>query len=208
MRWHHLLLPSCIAVDVCLAFVVLSWREQMLTPSPGAIRHRHAPVLPDPDPAETTASIPPEQAERPEPPLQQAERAEPPRPEHQRFFRVIVADGGRLQVGDATVRLYGISAPERGRSCRYPSGESWPCGARAAAALSSLIRSRAVECDVVSQPGGEPVGRCRIGNVDLSHWMLRYGWAEAGAGAESSYADALRRAQDQNIGLWAGRPAW
>src|SRR5919202_326891 len=167
MHWHRLLLLSFIAADVCLAFVVLSWREQMLTASPRPVRQRHAPILHDQEPAETTASIPPQQAENPEPPQSQ----------HHRFFRVIVADGGRLQVGDTTVRLHGISAPERSRSCRYPSGESWPCGARAAAALSSLIRSRAVECDVVSQPGGEPVGRCWIGNVDLSHWMLRYGWA-------------------------------
>ena len=197
MRWHHLLLLSCIAADLYLAFVVLSWREQMLTPSPGATRHRHAPVLLEPEPAETTASIPPQQAENPE----------PPRPEHHRFFRVIVADGSRLQIGDTTVRLYGISAPERGRSCRYPSGESWPCGVRAAAALSSVIRSRAVECDVVRLASGEPVGRCRIGSADLSHWMLRYGWAEAGDGVESSYADAFRRAKADGIGLWASRPA-
>ena len=187
-----------IAADLCLAVVVLGWRQQMLNPqAPEAARRRHAPAIGEAERAETTAGIPPGDAERPA----------PPQTERRRFFRVVVADGNRLQVGDTTVRLYGISAPERGRSCRYASGESWPCGSRAAAALSSVIRSRAVECDVANQPGADPVGRCWIGNIDLSHWMLRYGWADAGDGAERGYADALGTAKAEGLGQWASRPA-
>ena len=199
MHSRHSILLLFLAVDAYLAVAVLSWRDQMLpqTPPGEAPPVRHAPEMRDPEPSDVTASIPREQPESPTPPLSHTERYH--------FPRVIVADGGRLRVGDATVRLYGISAPERGRTCRYASGETWPCGNRAAAALSSLIRMRAVDCDVTSRPGLELVGRCRIGRIDLSEWMVRQGWAETGDGAEAGYVDWLGTAKAQGLGLWASQ---
>jgi endonuclease YncB( thermonuclease family) len=197
MRSHRLLLLLFLAADAYLAVAVLSWRDGMLSPPQGAVRpRRHVPAMRDPEAPETTASIPREQAEAPAP---------PPAERHQ-FHRVIVADGGRLRVGDATIRLHGISAPERGRTCRRASGETWPCGNRAAAALRSVIRSRAVDCDVTSRPGLDPVGRCRVGNIDLSEWMVRQGWAEIREGDEAGYADGLGAAKAQGLGLWTSRP--
>ncbi len=196
MRSQRLLLLLFLAADAYLAAAVLSWRDQMLSPLQDAARpRRHVPAMRDPEPPETTASIPRGQAEDPV----------PPPAEHHRFHRVVVADGGRLRVGDAVIRLYGISAPERGRTCRYASGETWPCGNRAAAALSSVIRSRAVDCDVTSRPGLDPVGRCRVGNVDLSECMVRQGWAETRED-DVGYADGLGAAKAQGLGLWASRP--
>ena len=123
-------------------------------------------------------------------------------PEFRRFFRVIVTESGRLRADTTTIRLVGISGPERGRTCRHASGETWPCGVRAAAALSSLIRMRAVDCEIRERIGDEVVGVCRVGNTDLSAWLLRHGWAEANAQTEQGYVDALRSARRERVGLW------
>ena len=123
-------------------------------------------------------------------------------PEVRRFFRVIVTESGRLRADTTTIRLAGISGPQRGRTCRHASGETWPCGVRAAAALSSLIRMRAVDCEIRERIGDEVVGVCRVGNTDLSAWLLRHGWAEASAQAGQGYVDALRSARRERVGLW------
>ena len=131
-----------------------------------------------------------------------AERA----PEFRRFFRVIVTESGRLRADSTAIRLVGISGPERGRTCRHASGETWPCGVRAAAALSSLIRMRAVDCEIRDRIGDEVLGVCRVGNTDLSAWLLRHGWAEASEQAGQGYIDALGSARRERVGLWTEKP--
>src|SRR3712207_6300738 len=62
-------------------------------------------------------------------------------PEILRLSRVVVTDRGRLQAEQEklVIRLHGVSMPERAWNCKLPSGQTWPCGEHAAAALSSQI---------------------------------------------------------------------
>ena len=123
--------------------------------------------------------------------------------EVRRFPRVVVADSGRLQAGTLTIRLYGVSALERSRTCTAASGQVWPCGERATAALRSLVGPRAVECEVKEQAGLEVLGSCRVGKTDLATWVLRQGWAEAAAEAGGAYVEALHTAKAERRGLWS-----
>ncbi len=89
--------------------------------------------------------------------------------EIRRFARLVVVDAGRLQSEEdgLTIRLHGILAPERGWNCKLASGQAWPCGERAAAALRGFVGSKAVDCEVRARSGTEILGVCYIGRTNL-----------------------------------------
>jgi endonuclease YncB( thermonuclease family) len=121
-----------------------------------------------------------------------------------RYFGVKVRDGGTLQAGKVVIRLSGIAAREADATCKDTHGKSWPCGAAAKAALTRLIRSRAVTCTL-------PKGRehdifdasCTVGDTDLSTWLVRQGWATP-KGNEAALAKAAEEAKSEKLGLWRG----
>ena len=127
------------------------------------------------------------------PALQDKTHATAPAPrETKRYFKVRVRDAGTLEVGllptdMLVIRLQGIKAREADETCKKESGTSWPCGAKARAALAHFIRYRAVACTL--PPGGETkdfAARCSVMGQDLSTWLVRQGWATpqgGGAGA-------------------------
>jgi endonuclease YncB( thermonuclease family) len=120
------------------------------------------------------------------------------------YFRVTVRDGGTLQAGKVVIRLSGIAPREAAATCKDTHGKSWPCGAAAKAALTRLIRSRAVTCTL-------PKGRehdifdasCTVGDTDLSTWLVRQGWATP-KGNETALAKAAEAAKSEKLGLWRG----
>jgi endonuclease YncB( thermonuclease family) len=74
-----------------------------------------------------------------------------------------VLDGGTLRVGDRVVVLEGITAPTRGSVCYGDRRTELDCGAAAANALASLVRSRGVDCAIRSHDArGRPVGDCTV----------------------------------------------
>ena len=83
--------------------------------------------------------------------LQQKAATPAPR-ETKRYFKVKVLDAGTLEAGPPTeavvIRLEGIDTYEADETCKTKSGKTWPCGAKARAALTLFIRSRAVTCTV------------------------------------------------------------
>jgi endonuclease YncB( thermonuclease family) len=99
--------------------------------------------------------------------LQQKAATPPPR-ETKRYFKVRVRDAGTLEAGllptdTVLIRLEGIKAREADETCKKESGKSWPCGAKARAALTLFIRYRAVTCTV--PPGGDTrdfAARCSV----------------------------------------------
>ena len=138
--------------------------------------------------------------------------APPPRrddkPEIRKFARVVAIDAGHLRADKTVIRLFGISAPERNETCDASSGRSWPCGARALGALQAFLRMRAIECEMRGEVEQELVGLCRIGNTDLSGWLVRQGWAELDEDVDAGYGDALKAAKKEKLGLWSdGRQA-
>jgi endonuclease YncB( thermonuclease family) len=126
-----------------------------------------------------------------------------PKPATKLYRRVTVRDGGTLQAGGVVIRLAGIAANEADATCKGENGKTWRCGAAAKAALTRLIRARAVTC--VLPKGGEHnifIARCSVGGTDLSTWMVRQGWATPKEPKEPALSAAAEAAQAEKIGLW------
>ena len=122
-----------------------------------------------------------------------------------RYYRVTVRDGGELQSGGVVIRLAGIAARDADATCKDEKGKSWRCGAAAKAALTRLIRSRAVTCELPK--GGEHnifIARCSVAGTDLSTWLVRQGWAKPKDPKEPALAKAAEEAEAERIGLWRG----
>jgi endonuclease YncB( thermonuclease family) len=117
---------------------------------------------------------------------------------------VRVVDGETLRLGDRTVRLAGVQAPERGQSCADAAGRWFDCGAAAAEALSRLVNGRSVVCLVAGRDRfGRGLGLCSAGGAELNAGLVTAGWALAGADDAdllAKEAEARRAAR----GLWAG----
>jgi endonuclease YncB( thermonuclease family) len=128
--------------------------------------------------------------------------------ETKRYFKVRVRDAGTLEAGllptdTVLIRLEGIDAREADETCKKENGASWPCGAKARAALIRFIRSRAVTCTLPQ--GGETkdfAARCSVIGQDLSIWLVRQGWATPQNGAEPELAKALDAAKTERLGFW------
>jgi endonuclease YncB( thermonuclease family) len=128
--------------------------------------------------------------------------------ETKRYFKVRVRDAGTLEAGllptdTVLIRLEGIDAREADEICKKENSASWPCGAKARAALIRFIRSRAVTCTLPQ--GGEAkdfAARCSVVGQDLSTWLVRQGWATPRKGAEPELAKALDAAKTERLGLW------
>jgi endonuclease YncB( thermonuclease family) len=138
--------------------------------------------------------------------LQQKAATPTPR-ETKRYFKVKVLDAGTLEAGPPTeavlIRLEGIDTHEADETCKAEGGKTWPCGAKARAALTLFIRSRAVTCTV--PPGtaaNDFAARCSVMDQDLSAWLVRRGWATPLANSEPELAKALDAAKSEKLGLW------
>ena len=180
-----------------------------------------------PEPAAPQPAIPPPEAPKaaepadPKAHLLAAEKAEAERNaaleqkaatplprETKRYFKVRVRDAGTLEAGllptdTVMIKLEGIDAREADETCKKESGASWPCGAKARAALIRFIRSRAVTCTLPQ--GGETkdfAARCSVVGQDLSTWLVRQGWATPQKGAEPELDKALDAAKTERLGLW------
>jgi endonuclease YncB( thermonuclease family) len=123
-----------------------------------------------------------------------------PQPAVRLYHRVTVRDGGTLQSGKAVIRLAGIVAGSADATCKDAKGKTWSCGAAAKAALTRLIRGRAVSCSL-PKSGEHNIfdARCSVAGTDLSIWMVRQGWADAN---DASLADAAKQAKADRLGLW------
>ena len=114
--------------------------------------------------------------------------------------QVAVVDGDTLRLRDTVVRLNGVAAPERGRTCADGQGAGYDCGAAASAALAELVRDRRVACQLNGHDGaGLAQGVCEAGGTELNRALVAAGWARADIpdlGAVEATARAGR------LGLW------
>ena len=138
--------------------------------------------------------------------LQQKAATPAPR-ETKRYFKVKVLDAGTLEAGPPTeavvIRLEGIDTYEADETCKTKSGKTWPCGAKARAALTLFIRSRAVTCTVPQGTASNDfAARCSVMDQDLSTWLVRRGWATPQGSSEAELAKALDAAKTEKLGLW------
>lgn len=115
---------------------------------------------------------------------------------------VRIVDGDTLRLGDRTLRLSGIDAPERGQACADGNGRPFDCGAAAAEALSRLVNGRSVLCRVHGRDRfGRGLGVCTAGGSELNTGLVTAGWA-------LSYGDDLPLQAMELAARLAGRGLW
>ncbi len=113
--------------------------------------------------------------------------------------------GDTLRVGSTTVRLTGIEAPEPDQTCTDGDGREWSCGRAARQALSGVLRTGRVVCDVSSSAEGLSSGDCKIGDVDVAAELVRAGHVFATSGLFASYGGIENKARAAKAGIWSGQ---
>ena len=153
-----------------------------------ASAHRTAPT----EPASQQASLDSGQK-----PNEQAKPVELVRPFSDR--------AGVLTIAGKRVQLPGIIPTDVDRMCTGPNGKTWPCGAAARTAFRMYLRGRTIDCDLPSPTWqGTVTGACRYVRIDLSEWLVRFGWAEPEAG--SPLVALAEQAKQQKRGIYGDDP--
>ncbi|MGH6735100.1 MAG: thermonuclease family protein [Methyloceanibacter sp.] len=118
-------------------------------------------------------------------------------------YRVVVRDGGTLELNGVVIKLGGIVARDADAKCMDKTGRSWACGAQARTALTRLIRGRAVSCDPPASSKAKSItARCTVGGTDLSIWMVAQGWAVPSETTQAQLNEAAGAARKKRLGLW------
>ncbi|CAN7162939.1 hypothetical protein LJR251_000145 [Rhizobium rhizogenes] len=159
-----------------------------------AAAHRTAPMVPSSQQASPGGSQTPSDDQK------QAGGMEPVE-----LIRPSSDRAGMLTVGNRSVQLSGIIPTDVGRMCAGSDGKSWPCGTAARTAFRMYLRGRIIDCDLPSQTWqGTVTGNCRYVRIDLSEWLVRFGWAEPEAG--SPLAAVAEQAKQQKRGIYGDDP--
>ncbi|MBB5575044.1 MULTISPECIES: thermonuclease family protein [Rhizobium] len=144
-----------------------------------------------------------------EPPSQQASTGSDEKPIEQakpvELVRPFSDRAGILTIAGKSVQLPGIIPTDVERMCTGPNGKSWPCGAAARTAFRMYLRGRTIDCDLPNPTWqGTVTGACRYVRVDLSEWLVRFGWAEPEAG--SPLVALAEQAKQQKRGIYGDDP--
>jgi endonuclease YncB( thermonuclease family) len=122
-----------------------------------------------------------------------------------------VADGDTLWIGQASVRLRGIDAPELGQVCRTGS-QRQDCGAAARRHLQDILTGALVTClaeNTDARSGGtfrRPLVTCSASRrgeptFDIGQRMVGDGYAIERRGLAGYYEEDARLAKEENLGL-------
>lgn len=116
-----------------------------------------------------------------------------------------VLDGDTMEVAGARIRLFGIDAPESAQRCTRSTGESWPCGREATAALRRLADGARVDCIARDRDAyGRLVAVCHKDGLDINGWMVSEGWAVAYRYFAADYVPQERSARAAARNIWGG----
>ena len=120
--------------------------------------------------------------------------------------KATVIDGNTLEIAGKRIRLYGVNAPELGRSCRWPK-EFIPCGRIAKAAAMDLVAG--VDRVVCKTRGRDATGQwlaiCTADGFDIGLNLVHTGWALADRRQSTIYGAVEDRARKAKRGLWKGQ---
>ncbi|MBM7044544.1 MULTISPECIES: hypothetical protein [Rhizobium] len=121
------------------------------------------------------------------------------------LVRPFADQAGVLTIAGKSVQLTGIIPTDVNRMCTGPSGKSWPCGSAARTAFRMYLRGRTIDCDLPSATWqGTVKGACRYVRVDLSAWLVRFGWAEPEPG--SPLMPLVEEAKQKQRGMYGDDP--
>lgn len=113
-----------------------------------------------------------------------------------------VQDDGSLRVSGYTIHLFGIHVPPTAQSCRSFE-RPVTCAPQAALALDFKIGADFVHCVPQAHNGdGSITAVCRVGDTDLSAYLLSRGWALALPDAPFDYAALEKIARHRGLGVW------
>jgi endonuclease YncB( thermonuclease family) len=113
---------------------------------------------------------------------------------------VAVVDGDSLRMGEMSIRLKGLDAPELKQSCTR-AGVAYPCGRVAREALLKLVAGRKPRCRVQGRDRyGRSLAQCFVDGSDVGATLVESGYAVGYGGYEREEA----RARSRSAGVWAG----
>lgn len=109
-----------------------------------------------------------------------------------------IIDGDTLRIGQTSVRLWGIDAPESGQACQ--NAEPGPA---ASMALAAMIAGRSIICtrkDVDRYK--RIVATCSVDGDDIERRMVHSGWAfDYPRYSKGAYSDAEATASRKGLGV-------
>jgi endonuclease YncB( thermonuclease family) len=116
-----------------------------------------------------------------------------------------VLDGDTLRLGEVTIRLAAIDAPETDQTCKDKSGEVYRCGLLATAVLEEEVGGRVVTCfPIDTDLHGRTVATCEVAGRDLGRAMVERGFAVAYVRYSAKYLAVEAEARRARLGLWQG----
>jgi endonuclease YncB( thermonuclease family) len=117
------------------------------------------------------------------------------------FKRALIEAGGTIRADGHNLDLYGIQLVLRNRICA-PEGARWACGQRAFIAMRRLLEGQSISCSFIAA-AGSPKAVCRVGDTDVTQWLLSQGWAELAEGVtDETYVEAAASARRRKAGIW------
>lgn len=123
--------------------------------------------------------------------------------------RASVIDGDTIDIQGERIRFNGIDAPESRQLCQDGAGNDYRCGKVAAEALDDfLARSRPTRCEALTRDRYKRiVANCfRSDGESVSAWMTRNGYAlDWPRYSKGAYAAVQTEAQNEGLGIWAGK---
>lgn len=114
-------------------------------------------------------------------------------------------DGDRIDIRGKRVHLAGIDAPEPAQTCADPNEKLYACGRKAETALQDKIAGQRITCSVPATDESFPAyALCRLGEEDLSAWLVDQGLALADRNRVGTYVAQEDAARQAKRGIWAG----
>jgi endonuclease YncB( thermonuclease family) len=133
-----------------------------------------------------------------------------------------VVDGDTLRMGDVSLRIWGIDAPEDHQICLHPDGSPYDCGAIAADVVRKLATPGPIFCRApkgaqtrqLTESFGRPLVTCGsdqqgYGNLpDIGQTMVAMGFAAPYQSSDGEYETSYKTegdaARDGKMGFYAG----
>jgi endonuclease YncB( thermonuclease family) len=117
----------------------------------------------------------------------------------------LAIDGDSLMIGEVTIDLFGIDAPELAQTCTTKKGKQQECGSLARQVLDSLIKNVKIKCKTEgTQPDGVQLATCYAGPFNINEQMIAAGWAFVRIDQVPAYARAEKFAKARVDGIWRG----